>query len=246
MQCLILAGGLGTRMKTVTGERPKALLHIGDKTFIHWQLSWLKLLGVTKVILALGHGGEMITEHLEGEIKTSAFPKLEYQFDGEKLLGTGGAIKKAQSHLDKDFIVTYGDSFTFINLNDFKKSHEKSKQPLTLSIFKNEDQGDKSNVVFENGLLKKYSKKDLTHEMKYIDYGLSYINKDYFLKNTPDGTFDLADFISKTCETRSANAYVTKFIFQQVGSVEGYENFKRILEANDYDLKILAHETDLI
>jgi len=88
MQCLILAGGLGTRMKTITGHRPKALLPIGRRAFIDWQLLWLKQLGITEIIMAIGHGGEEIRNHIEIQKENSEFPLVKYSFDGPELLGT--------------------------------------------------------------------------------------------------------------------------------------------------------------
>src|SRR5258708_4308341 len=169
MQCLILAGGLGTRMKSVGGDTPKALLPVGSKTFIEVQLQWLKLLGVNEVILALAHGGKLIEDHLEKQ-RLALFPEIKYSYDGPQLLGTGGAIKNANSLLAKDFMVIYGDSFLFINLKDFEKKHFEKGKPLTLSIFKNKDKGDKSNVIFKNGQIIKYDKNSRTRDMEYIDY----------------------------------------------------------------------------
>jgi len=241
MQCLILAGGLGTRMKSVGGNTPKALLPAGDHTFIDWQLQFLKFLGVDNVIMALAHEGKVIEESIEKQKSKLNFPKIRYSYDGEdsKLLGTGGAIRKAAGLLEKEFMIIYGDSFLFIDLKDFKSKHEEGGHPLTLSIYKNHDQGDKSNVIYKDGKLLKYAKGKKTKDMEYIDYGLSYVTKDYFLKNTPEGAFDFATFIHETVSKKKATPYVAKEIFHEIGSHEGYSRFLKMLEKNNFSLEKL-------
>ncbi len=226
-------------MKSVGGGTPKALLPVGDYTFIDWQLQWLKLLGVGNVILSLAHEGKIIEDHIEKQKKILDFSKLEYSYDGPELLGTGGAIKNAAKLLEKDFLIIYGDSFLFIDLKDFKETHEKGGHPLTLSIFKNHDQGDKSNVIYKDGTLLKYDKVKKTKDMEYIDYGLSFVNRDYFLKNTPKGVFDFASFIHETVSRKKATPYVAKVMFHEIGSLEGYSRFLEMIEENNFDLKKL-------
>lgn len=245
MQCLVLAGGLGTRIKSIAGDTPKALLPVGSQTFIDWQLQWLKLMGVTDVVMALGHGGDVIQSHIEEKQTSPLYPQVNYSFDGPKLLGTGGAIKKAQGLLSKDFVIAYGDSFLFLNVKRLQESHAEAKKPLTFSIYKNKDEGDKSNV-FWDGHRVKYDKFHPDKNMEYIDYGLSIVNKDYFLKNSPDEAFDLADFLSVTCEKNQAHAYEAQFIFQEIGSPDGYKKFCKMMEGSQFDLKTLAHAHSLL
>jgi NDP-sugar pyrophosphorylase family protein len=195
------------------------------------------------VILALAHEGKLIEDHVKKNIKTLDFPKIFYVYDSQdtKLLGTGGAIKNAQEFLDKEFMVIYGDSFLFIGLSHFDKIHLQSGRPLTLSIFKNQNLGDKSNVIFKNGNLLKYDKKRLSKdkEMEYIDYGLSYVNRDYFLKNTPVGSFDFSEFLGSTIEKKMATAYVANVMFHEIGSPAGYTRFLKLLDDNNFSLEKL-------
>jgi N-acetyl-alpha-D-muramate 1-phosphate uridylyltransferase len=246
MQCLILAGGLGTRMREISGELPKALLPLGPQTFIDWQLQWLKLLGVTDVVLAIGHGGDAIRDHIEAKQTDSVYPQVNYSFDGPKLLGTGGAVKKAAPLLSKDFIVTYGDTFLSLRVRDLIKAHLDGGKPLTFGIIHNKNQGDKSNVVYRNSEIIKYDKVNRTAEMEYIDYGMSVFNKAYFLENTPDGAFDLADFMTSVCQKKLVTPFVADLMFQEVGSPEGYRTFATLLKENDYDLKAIAKQRNLI
>jgi NDP-sugar pyrophosphorylase family protein len=246
MQCLILAGGLGTRMKEVSGELPKALLPIGPQTFIDWHLQWLKIIGVTDVVLAIGHGGELIEAHIESKQTHSSYPQVNYSYDGPQLLGTGGAVKKASAMLSKDFLVTYGDTFLSLKVNDLTQTHLQGGKPLTFGIIHNKNRGDKSNVIYKDSELLKYDKVNRSPEMEYIDYGMSVFNKPYFLENTPEGAFDLADFMKETCEKKLVTPFVAELMFQEIGSPEGYRTFAALLKENDYDLKKIARQRNLL
>jgi hypothetical protein len=89
MQCLILAGGLGTRMRGISGDLPKALLPLGEgarqTTFIDLQLKWLKRLGVTDVVLALGYRSDVIETHIEHHQTSKEYPQVNYAYDGDEL-----------------------------------------------------------------------------------------------------------------------------------------------------------------
>src|ERR1039458_4483978 len=88
----ILAGGLATRLRPITEKIPKSLVHVAGRPFIAHQLEMLHARGIRRVVLCIGFLGEMIQRDFGDE----AFGiKLDYSFDGEKLLGTGGAIKRA-------------------------------------------------------------------------------------------------------------------------------------------------------
>lgn len=235
VQCLILAGGLGTRMSQIS-PLPKALLPVGPKAFIEWQLEWLKLNGVDQVCLALAHGGQEIKKHIEAK-KDSAFPELTYSFDGPNLLGTGGAIRQAAPLLDSDFLVSYGDSFLFVDAADLLKTHQAKALPLTTSIYMNSGAGDKSNVcLLEDGHFI-YDKANPSAQMNYIDYGMSALNREQFLATAPvNSAYDLATYMTHVSRQGQAYAYRVKHMFCEIGSPAGYQNFCNLLQTHQFDL----------
>src|SRR5271163_3535448 len=96
----ILAGGLATRLRPVTEKIPKSLLPVAGRPFLAHQLKMLQERGIRRVVLCVGHLGEMI----QREFGAAAFGvQLDYSFDGEKLLGTGGAIQRALPRLGGEF-----------------------------------------------------------------------------------------------------------------------------------------------
>src|SRR6476646_8425936 len=109
----LLAGGLATRLRPVTEKIPKALVDLAGKPFIEHQLELLHRNGIRKIIFCLGHLGEMVEQHLGDGSRFGM--QLKYAYDGERLLGTGGAIKRASHLLDDVFWVMYGDSYMDID-----------------------------------------------------------------------------------------------------------------------------------
>src|SRR3954463_4039756 len=93
MQCLILAGGLGTRMRPLTETVPKAMLPVAGRPFADWQLAWLAGQGVERVVYSLGHLGELVEEHV-GDGRSFGLD-VRYCYERGQLLGTAGAVRAA-------------------------------------------------------------------------------------------------------------------------------------------------------
>ncbi len=241
MQALILAGGLGTRIQSIAGDRPKALLPVGDSTFLSFQLRWLKILGVDRVVLAIGHKSAAIEDHVKVECSGSIFPEVIFSIEGDSLLGTAGAIRLASPLLDPDFVVTYGDTFLRLNVKALYTKHIAKKSVATLAVLKNENRGDRSNVIFKGDRVVVYDKAHPTPEMSYIDYGMSVLNKNYFLANTPAGKSDLSVFQHETSLKNQMAGFEVKHPFWEIGTPEGYKGFLNALAAENFDL-IALHQ----
>ncbi len=104
----ILAGGLATRLRPITKRIPKSMVPIAGKPFLAHQLEMLHSARIRRAVLCIGYLGEMIQREFGNE---AVGVKIDYSFDGEKLLGTGGAIRRALPMLGHEFLVLYGDSY---------------------------------------------------------------------------------------------------------------------------------------
>lgn len=187
----ILAGGLATRLHPITETIPKALVDVAGRPFIVRQLSYLQEQGVSEVVLCIGYLGDMIRKVVGGG--ESFGLKVSYSEDGPNLLGTGGAIAKAIPLLGDDFFVLYGDSFLPVDFSAVETAYQSSKKPALMTVLKNKNQWDMSNVLFVDGQLREYNKRAPRVGMAYIDYGLGVISASV-LKQYPVGqAFDLAD-----------------------------------------------------
>src|SRR5438270_4164757 len=181
MQCVILAGGLGTRMRPLTDTCPKTLLPVHGRPFAYHQLRWLAAQGVTDVIYSIGHQGDLIRRYWEWEPAPVA--SIRYVAEGDQLRGTGGAIRLAreQGVLEDNFFVTYGDSFLPVQFAPVWKAFRVSGQPALMTVLRNEGRWGRSNVLYEDNQIALYHK-DGRPGMKHIDYGLSAFRRELFDK----------------------------------------------------------------
>jgi len=137
MQCLILAGGRGERMRPLTDEIPKVLLPVAGKPFLQWQIDYLKNYGIKEIILAVGYKAEKIENYFGNGEKFGV--KITYSREKEPL-GTGGAIKNAENLIKNNkILVLNGDSFVDIDIKKMLEFHQKKKKPITIAVRKTKD-----------------------------------------------------------------------------------------------------------
>jgi len=224
----ILAGGLATRLRPITEKIPKSLVPVAGRPFLAHQLEMLHAQGVRRAVLCIGFLGEMI----QREFGSEAYGiKLDYSFDGEKLLGTGGAIKRALPKLGAEFFILYGDSYLpipYAPIADF--FHRSSKLGL-MTVYRNEGKYDASNVVFRDGEIVVYDKKAKLPEMRHIDYGLSLFKSSVFQAYATDQVFDLAEVMGKLVGEKQLAGYEVPERFYEMGSPAGLAELEIILKS---------------
>src|SRR3954468_21735485 len=96
----LLAGGLATRLRPITETIPKALVDIAGKPFIDHQLALLHRNGIRRIVMCLGYLGERVRDHCGDGSRYDL--EIDYSFDGDKLMGTGGAVARAKHLLGKE------------------------------------------------------------------------------------------------------------------------------------------------
>ena len=225
----ILAGGLATRLRPITEKIPKALIDVAGQPFLVHQLRLLERAGIRKVVLCVGYRGEMIEREF-GDGRACGI-ELSYSFDGPELLGTGGALKKALPLLGQNFFVLYGDSYLPIDYAAPVCAFLASGSPGLMTVFRNEGRWDTSNVWFQDGVIKSYSKRERTPEMHHIDYGLGILNATA-LSSWPDGrTFDLAAVYHDLITRKELAGYEVAQRFYEIGSPQGLAELDALLRS---------------
>ena len=132
MKAMILAAGLGTRLRPLTSKIPKVLVPVANRPVIDWNIDYLKAYGVTEIVVNAHHHYDMISKHLD---HGKPFGIKIYLRVEPKILGTGGGIKNTADFWDKDpFIVLNGDILTDINLAEVYDAHRKSGTLATLVL----------------------------------------------------------------------------------------------------------------
>ena len=223
----ILAGGLATRLRPITERVPKVLIPVAGKPFLAHQLALLRQQGINRAVLCLGHLGEMV-RHEFGD-GTAHGVKLDYSFDGPVLLGTGGALKRALPLLGEKFFVLYGDSYLPIDFRPIAEFFERCGKLGLMTVFQNEGCFDTSNVVFGNGEIKVYDKKNKLPEMRHIDYGLSLFKSAVFEEWPADRPFDLADVVQRLVAQKQLAGFEVKERFYEIGSHAGLAELEALL-----------------
>ncbi len=223
----ILAGGLATRLRPLADRIPKSLLDVAGRPFIFHQLDLLKSQGIDRVVLCVGHLGEQIQAPVgDGH---SLGLSISYSFDGDKLLGTGGALKKALPLLDDEFFALNGDSYVPCSLARIQSAFEATERPALMTILRNDNRWDKSNVCFRNGELIEYDKHSPRPDMQYIDFGVSAFCSDVFFPYRESDVIDLADICRDLSMSRQLEAFEVSHRFYEIGSPQGLRDTEEFL-----------------
>lgn len=225
----ILAGGLATRLRPATEKIPKALINVAGQPFLAHQLQLLRAARIRKVVLCVGYRGEMIEDEFGDGSNFGV--SLSYSFDGPELLGTGGALKKALPLLGDKFLVLYGDSYLLTDYAAATRAFIVSGKPGLMTVFKNENRWEPSNVWFEAGEIKRYDKRKPRPEMKHIDYGLGLLRSETLLPWSDAQPFDLADVYQNLLGNRELGGYEVDGRFYEIGSPSGLAELDAMLRS---------------
>ncbi len=238
MQCVILAGGFGTRMRGVSSTVPKALLPVAGRPFAHWQLTWLATAGVDSVVYCIGHLGDQIRASI-GDGSPWGVP-VTYVDEGDDLRGTAGALRLAQTHgvLAERFLVLYGDSWLQVDPAEVFAAAERSRLPALMTVFENRGRWDRSNAVYADGRVVRYEKgiDPLPPEMRWIDYGLQVLTRDLVDQRVPaEKPSDLAPLLEALAAEGALAGYPVRRRFYEIGSPAGLAELDALLGATMAD-----------
>jgi NDP-sugar pyrophosphorylase family protein len=225
----VLAGGLATRLRPITTKIPKAMVEVAGRPFIDHQLELLHANGMRRVVLCLGHLGEQVRDHVGDGSRLGM--TVAYSFDGDKLLGTGGALRRASGLLDEAFWVLYGDSFMDVDYPAILAHFASSGALGLMTVLNNQDKWDASNVVFREGQLICYDKRRRRPDMTHVDYGAALLRRSALERIPADEPYDLADlYTSLVSEGRMIGHEVFRR-FYEIGNPKGLAETEAYLSA---------------
>jgi len=223
----ILAGGLATRLRPITEKIPKALVEVGEKPFICHQLEYLSQQGISEVILCTGYLGDLIQEVVGDGSRFGLV--VRYSSDGPGLLGTGGALRQALPLLGERFFVMYGDSYLPINFAEVEDFYKSTDKPALMTVLRNNDRWDKSNVLFQDGKLVVYDKQTPVPQMEYIDYGLGILSRSVLEPYSIKQPLDLSDIYHSLSMAGQLIGYEVYDRFYEIGSHTGLKETESFL-----------------
>ena len=223
----ILAGGLATRLHPLTERIPKSLLPIAGQPFLFHQLQLLRRQGVTRVVLCVGHLGEQI-EAAAGNGGRFGLT-IAYSSDGDRLLGTGGALKRALPLLGEHFFVMNGDSYVPCSFARLQCAYLTARAPALMAILRNNNLWDRSNVAITADGLIEYDKGTTRSDLTHIDFGVSVFSAAAFDAYPDDEYLDLAAICRKLSQRGQLAACEVFQRFYEIGSHAGIADTEQFL-----------------
>lgn len=223
MQVAIIAGGLATRLGNLTRDLPKSMVKILGKPFLEYQIELLRKAGVNDIVLCVGYLSEKIEEYFGSGHNFGV--NIIYSRE-EKLVGTAGALKKAEAYLNDAFFTLYGDSYIFFNFANAESYFRAQNKLAMMTVYKNHNLYDKSNTAIEAGLVKQYSKQQKNKDMVYIDYGVNLLRKAVLDMIPKDEPYSLEQLFPRLIEKQELLAFEVSERFYEIGSLQGLNEFK--------------------
>lgn len=225
---VILAGGAGLRLKSVTGDVPKPMAKIGNRPFLELLLLQLKRQGFNRVVLSVGQRQQMIREHFA----ESAFGlQLSYSLEPFPL-GTGGGLRQSVAHVATDsFLALNGDSYTDVDLRQLVQTYLDHKADVTMTVIPG-TRSDGGSVGFDQyGKVTTFSEKRAVHNASYLSAGIYMLNKSLVDGIEPGRNVSLEEqlFPEWLAGGKRFRAFVSPAKCVDIGTPERYQQAQTLL-----------------
>jgi NDP-sugar pyrophosphorylase family protein len=227
MQVAVLAGGLGTRLRPLTGKIPKCMAPAKGKPFLFYLLRLLRDRGADEIILCTGYLGEQVEAYFGNGREIGL--KLLYSRETGALLGTGGALKLAGPLLPDSFLVVNGDTYLDIDYQTVYRDFNLSNA-LALIVAACVTQNRRCDVAIDKALLVTgYDKSDNSGKY-YVNAGVMALRREALSSVKPGQTASLeTDIFPELIERRKVKAQITTQRFYDIGSPAGLGTFERVI-----------------
>ena len=220
MKAVILAGGLGTRLKPYTNSLPKPMLPLGEKPILEHLIEWARKNGVKEIVLCVSYLRKKIEDYFGDGEKFGV--KIEYAIS-KKPLATAGQLKTAEKFIDGTFVCLYGDSIYNFSLRNMITQHKKSKSIVTMSLYDY-----KFNLKYgvintkNNGKVTSWEEKP-EYSAK-INIGCYVMEPEVFQLIPKNRQYGMDDVIQKTlAKKKKVGSVISKKGFIDIGDKETYE-----------------------
>ena len=230
MQAVILAGGMGTRLKPLTEHIPKVMAPVNGKPFLRHLLELLRGYGIDNVILCVGYLPEQVRDYFGDG--SSLGLSIKYSQEEGGLLGTGGALKKAQNLLDERFFVINGDTYLPVDYRRVEDVFRQGDKQALMVVYDNgDDTGVKNNVALDDeAMVTRYDKKSGSPDLKYVEAGVLALHREALSILEEGRAVSLEEGLYPTLiREGQLAAYVTERKFHDIGTPEQKKAFETFL-----------------
>jgi len=220
MKAVILAGGLGKRLRPLTNNKPKPMMPLGGKPILVHVINWVKKNDMKEIVLCVSYLHKTIEDYFGDGKKFGV--KIEYAISS-KPLATAGQLKTAEKFIDDTFVCVYGDTILDFNLKNMIRQHKKKKSFITMSLYEY-----KTNIRYgvidtkNNGKVSAWNEKP---EIKAkVNMGC-YVMEPAILSFIPKNrSFGMDTVVKKAISKRKdVNSFLSKKGFVDIGDKETYE-----------------------
>lgn len=191
MRALIMAAGLGTRLRPLTDHSPKPLVPVLGRPMVEYVLEVLARHGYREALMNVHYLPEKMRAFAERWNSAGKAPRIELQDETKEILGSGGALAKAQAWLfekDSTALICNADVIAQPNLDDLLKAHQNTGAECTMALTPHPEAGRKYNgVILENGLIKGFSQPGAPDPKLLHFFGYYLINKSCMARLAPSG-----------------------------------------------------------
>jgi N-acetyl-alpha-D-muramate 1-phosphate uridylyltransferase len=221
MQAVIVCGGKGTRLGELTKDTPKSLIEVAGRPFIDWQLERLRKCGFqdSEAVVCVGHLSGQITEHLQ-------HTDILVVDEGDRCLGTGGALRLALPHLQEKFLVTYGDSYLTADLAEPMRVLVSNQDCDAVMSVWNEEPGNVVATTVDSGdwvvdIGDGFRQPLPYFSWRYTDYGATAMTRK-IVEGIPSGlSISLNSVLGGYARAGSVRAWMAPERYHEIGSPEG-------------------------
>jgi NDP-sugar pyrophosphorylase family protein len=227
---VVLCGGLGTRLRSAIADRPKALAPVGDGTFLALQLELLRDCGARRFVLCVGHMAEQIEAAFGNG---SAFGvRIDYSRDGEKPLGTGGALKRAEAFFTPAAVVVNGDTYIDVDLKQLVRIHSSARKRgavATLTLARMPDASRYGAVEVTGDRVTGFREKAADAANEWVNAGVYVVERE-LLEYVPIGavaSLERAVFPAAIRNGQWLAAFTQEKRFTDIGTPEDFRTFVR-------------------
>ncbi len=227
-EAIILAGGLGTRLRNIVADMPKPMAPVAKRPFLTYLLEFLNSQGITKVILSVGYKYEVIEQYFGSQYKNIS---LHYSVEKEPL-GTGGAIKLALKKVSgNEFFIINGDSFIDVRLEDLYSFCVDMKSDFAIVLKEMINFNRYGTVELDGHVIHRFNEKKPVKK-GWINSGVYFLKKDFFESFTFPEKFSFENgFLEKYYSEYDYFGYISDGYFIDIGIPEDFERAQKELPA---------------
>ena len=227
MQVVILAGGLGKRLKPLTERVPKPMISINGRPFLEHQLKLLKKFNLTRGVLCLGHRAEVVESYFGSGSKWGF--DIKYSIE-EQLLGTGGALKRAEEYLEDSFLLLNGDTYLPIDYTHLISRFREMNRMGLMVVYGNQEKIAPNNIALDRSNMVICYDKRKEEGLSYIDAGVMVLKKEVLELIPKNRVVSLEEEIfPELIRLKELWAYPTKQRYHDIGTPERLSLIREVL-----------------